>query len=119
MYSFEEFRKLNGEEQFNYFISNLATSNKNAEYFVNWSRVNDKVRELSISLNTLNYLLGKENIKEEARYLFNNQPELLKVIPILIAMRVTKKDPTIQILENISLTKDGKLSYLDLKFFFA
>lgn len=36
MYTFEEFRELDGETQFKYFMSNLASSNKNTQYFVNW-----------------------------------------------------------------------------------
>lgn len=51
------------------------------------NKVELHTRPYEISLNTLNYLLGKENIEEEAKKLFIQQPYLIEAIPSLIASR--------------------------------
>ncbi len=40
-------------------------------------------------LNTLNYLVGKDNVEDEFCHLLQNYPDLIDVIPILIACRTS------------------------------
>lgn len=112
MYTFKEFKDLSSDQQFEFFIDNLAKSNKNPTYFVNWEKVYNNVRDLGIALNTVNYLLGKEDIEYEAKHLFEKQPALLKVIPFLIASR----DKEYTLLTNVKITIDEELRYLYLDF---
>lgn len=93
-------------------MRNLAQSNKNVEYFVNWEKVYKNHRQVAISLNTANYLLGKKNIRFEAERLFTEQPDLLKIVPFLIATR----DKSFTILEDVSIKMGEKLNYLYLDF---
>ena len=74
-------------KKYQYFISTLSPSNKDYNYFVNWNKVKNPKEEREIKLNTLNYLIGKENIYEKAIELFEKQPDLLEVVPILLACR--------------------------------
>ncbi|MFL8970135.1 type II restriction endonuclease [Helcococcus kunzii] len=70
-----------------YFINTLSMSNKTPNYFINWEKVVKNTNEFELELNTLNYLVGKEDIINETKKLFKNQPNLIKAIPSLIAER--------------------------------
>ncbi|MFL8907020.1 type II restriction endonuclease [Helcococcus kunzii] len=70
-----------------YFINTLSMSNKTPIYFINWEKVVKNTNEFELELNTLNYLIGKEDIINETKKLFKNQPNLIKAIPSLIAER--------------------------------
>ncbi|WP_257787909.1 type II restriction endonuclease [Lentilactobacillus curieae] len=73
--------------KFQYFMKTRLTTNRTPSYWVKWENANKHIASYEVSLNTLNYLVGKENIAEEARKLFLEQPNLIKTIPLLIASR--------------------------------
>lgn len=76
-------------EVFQYFQDTLTNSITLWNYFVNWQKVLEKFRAIEIHLNTLNYLIGKEDIENEFRLLLQQSPQIIKVIPILIACRTS------------------------------
>ena len=53
------------KKDFDEFINNLQSSIKNYEYFVNWEKVFKNKDDAEIMLNTLNYILGKDNLEIE------------------------------------------------------
>lgn len=75
------------KETFKYLLDTLKDSIKGWDYFVNWDKVNKNVKDIEIQLNILNYLIGKENIVEEAKFLITEHPGVVKAIPILLACR--------------------------------
>lgn len=75
------------ETTFKYFLSTLKDTIKGYDYFVNWAKVIENVSSIEISLNILNYLIGKENVKEEFKNLLVQYPEVISAIPVLIAAR--------------------------------
>lgn len=77
-------------ETFKYLLDTLKESIKGWDYFVNWDKVFQNVRELEIQLNILNYLIGKESIVEEAKFLIGKHPEVVPAIPVLVATRDSK-----------------------------
>lgn len=77
-------------KDFNNLISTFKSSIKTWDYFVNWKKVFVNKAELEITFNKLNYLLGKENLKEEFKYLFNSNPDIVKALPVLLAVREKK-----------------------------
>lgn len=81
---------MNYNDKLGYFIKTLSLSNKTPNYFINWEKVVKNTKEFELELNTLNYLVGKENIVIEAKKLFKKQPQLLRAIPLLIAERNKK-----------------------------
>lgn len=87
--------KTEENKKYQHFMSSLSPSNKDYNYFVNWNKVKKNKEEIELKLNTLNYLIGKEDIYEKAIGLFKKQPDLLEVVPILLACR----DKEITILE--------------------
>jgi type II restriction enzyme len=56
-------------------------------YFVNWKKVLQNIEPIEKELNLLNYLIGKENLYEETIDLLSKYPEVIKAIPLLLAIR--------------------------------
>lgn len=74
-------------EVFQYFKDTLTDSITGWDYFVDWQKVLANFRDIEIYLNALNYLVGKEDIENEFRYLLQQMPQIASAIPILIACR--------------------------------
>ncbi len=85
MFKLEDYKKNN--ETFNYLMSTLTDTIKGWDYFVNWNKVNSNINNVEIHLNILNYLIGKENIKEEFTALIKQYSQVISVLPILVASR--------------------------------
>jgi len=75
------------KEDFDNFVSTLKNSIKTWDYFVNWEKVYSNRSDLEIALNKLNYLLGKESLEDEFYKLYSNNPDIIKALPILLAVR--------------------------------
>jgi len=78
------------KKDFNNLVSTFKTSIKTWDYFVNWNKVFANSSDLEISLNKLNYLLGKENLKDEFKKLYDSNPDVIKTLPVLLAVRENK-----------------------------
>ncbi|WP_032672860.1 type II restriction endonuclease [Streptococcus sobrinus] len=83
----EEYLELPSDQRLEQFLNSLSVTNRTPEYYVNWEKVARETKKFELELNTLNYLIGKEDIRDEALELFTKQPNLLKAIPSLIASR--------------------------------
>lgn len=77
----------NQSEVFRYLLSTLKDSIKGWDYFVNWEKALGNVERIEIDLNIMNYLIGKQDIKEEFKGLLRKHPTTYKLIPLLIASR--------------------------------
>lgn len=77
-------------KDFNNLITTFKSSIKTWDYFVNWKKVFSNSSDLEISLNKLNYLLGKDNLEDEFRKLFASNPDIVKALPVLLAVRENK-----------------------------
>lgn len=51
-------------EQFKTFLSQLSETNATLDYFTDFKKIKGNVNKISIKLNQLNYLIGKENLSE-------------------------------------------------------
>lgn len=76
-------------EVFKFLISNLKETITKWDYFVNWTKVFDNLKNIEIDLNILNYLVGKDNIKSEFIELLKKHTSIARLIPILVASRET------------------------------
>jgi type II restriction enzyme len=81
-------------EQFKIFLSQLSETNATLDYFTDFNKINRNVNKISIKLNQLNYLIGKENLKEAVSDLYQENPNVFEVLDILIAIRKNKKAKT-------------------------
>lgn len=95
-------------DQFKVFLSQLAETNATLDYFTDFDKVKFNVNKISIKLNQLNYLIGKENLKQAIEELFQENPTTFDVLDILIAIRKNKKAKTIN--------NDGNTVYLKTYF---
>lgn len=86
-----EFQELigssNTEEVFEYLTKNLTTSVTSWDYFINWDKVFQNVTELEVQLNTLNYLVGKDDVRGALKELLQRDPSIVRAIPALLAYR--------------------------------
>lgn len=80
-------RTRNAKETFDLLVNTLTDSIKSWDYFVNWTKVLGNAREYEVDLNTMNYLVGKDDVAQEFRYLLKRQNSLVRVVPLLIAAR--------------------------------
>ena len=78
------------QKDFNNLITTFKSSIKTWDYFVNWKKVFANSSDLEIALNKLNYLLGKENLKDEFKKLYSSNPDIVKALPVLLAVRENK-----------------------------
>ena len=97
------------KEIFNYFISTLRPSIQVWDYFINWDKVNLKHHSVMFELNILNSLIESDNIEKDFIKLIKKHPEIIKVFPLLLAVREDK----LKILKNY---KSKDLSYLNFDF---
>lgn len=85
--SFADYMSSSPADRHGFFMRTLSRTNRTPEYYVNWEKVQRETKRFELELNTLNFLVGKPNIRSEAIKLFTAQPNLLKAIPALIASR--------------------------------
>lgn len=97
------------EERLEIFLDSISITNRTPEYYVNWEKVERETKKFELELNTLNYLIGKEDIYNESHVLFTNQPNLLKAIPSLIASRD-------KVLDILSIDDSDNMSFEKLDF---
>lgn len=75
------------KREFNEIISTLKESISTYEYFVDFNKVFKNVNDIEYHLNTLNYLLGKEDFDNEFKKVLSNNRESIEALPILLAIR--------------------------------
>lgn len=95
-------------KQFEVFISQLSETNATLDYFTDFEKVKNNLSKISIKLNQLNYLLGKEDLRGAIEELFQENEKVFTVLDILIAVRKSKKAKT--------YNRDGKVVLLDYYF---
>ena len=78
------------QEQFELFMSQLKETNATLDFYCDFPKIARNVADISISLNMLNYLLGKQNLRGAVEALWTRDPKVFDVMDILIATR--KKD---------------------------
>lgn len=75
------------ERDFNEWILTLKSSISSYDYYVNFEKVFYNVEKIIIELNIMNSLIGKVDIENEFTLLVEKYPEVLKCVPILLAVR--------------------------------
>lgn len=78
------------KEQFDLFISQLRETNATLDFYCDFPKIAKNVADIEISLNTLNYLIGKGDLRSAVQALWDRDKRVFEVMDILIATR--KKD---------------------------
>lgn len=91
------------KKDFKNLVDTFKSSIKAWDYFVNWKKVFSSSSDLEIILNKLNYLLGKENLEDEFKKLYKSNPDIIKALPVLLAVRENKLEVFNKSTKNLEL----------------
>jgi len=72
---------------FDTWLSKFRLSISGYDYYVNFQKVIANVENIKVELNILNSLIGSQNIKADFESIVTKYPEVLKCVPILLAVR--------------------------------
>lgn len=95
-------------DSFETFIAQLRETNATLDYFTDFGKIKNNLSKISIKLNQLNYLIGKEDLKLAIKELFEENAKVFEVLDILIAVRKNKKAKT--------FNRDGEIVFLNSYF---
>lgn len=76
---------------FELFMSQLAETNATLSSLTDFNKVQKNVGKIAMKLHQLNYLIGKDNLQEGIRELFDDNPKTFEVLDILVATRAKNK----------------------------
>ena len=92
-------------KNFNLFMSQLQETNQTLDFFCDFDKISANVAEVEMSLNTLNYLIGKEDLAKGVLELWQRDSRVFEVLGILIAVRDEGKKPVVDSKGNVVLLK--------------
>lgn len=75
------------KRNFNEWLETFRSSIATYSYYVDFEKVYGNVDAIKVELNILNSLIGSKNIEADFEKLLKDYPQILKCIPILIAVR--------------------------------
>ncbi len=75
---------------FNTWLSGFRDSIADYGYYIDFKKVHRNVDDIKVELNILNSLIGSTNIEEDFEKLMKKYPEVLKCIPLLLAVRANE-----------------------------
>lgn len=106
-------------EQFALFMSQLRETNATLDFYCDFSKIARNVADIEISLNMLNYLIGKENLREAVATLWSRDPHVFEVMDILIATRkkddkkYIDNDGTMHSVHSLFASVDGVMKFIE------
>ena len=75
---------------FNEWLSGFRDSIADYGYYIDFKKVHKNVDAIKVELNILNSLIGSKNIEADFENLMRKYPEVLKCIPLLLAVRANE-----------------------------
>ena len=75
---------------FNEWLSGFRDSIADYGYYIDFDKVHRNVDGIKVELNILNSLIGSKNIEADFENLMRKYPEVLKCIPLLLAVRASE-----------------------------
>lgn len=75
------------ELEFEVFMSQLKDTNQTLGFFCDFDKISQNVRNIEISLNMLNYLIGKSDLEAAVNDIWQRDSSAFNVMDILIAVR--------------------------------
>lgn len=72
---------------FDEWIKTFRASIANYGYYIDFEKVYGNIESIKVELNILNSLIGSKNIESDFEKLLTDYPQILKCIPVLLAVR--------------------------------
>lgn len=82
-------------KNFNLFMSQLQKTNQTLDFFCDFDKISANVSQVEMSLNTLNYLIGKDDLSKAVTEIWERDPRAFEVMGILIAVREEGNKPVV------------------------
>ena len=107
------------KDSYESFMSQLYATNTKLDFYCDFEKIQNNVAEIAISLNTLNYLIGKSNIEEAVEQLWKRDPKVFEILDILIATRREQKrmylmeDKSSRPISDLFKSKEGVVMFLN------
>lgn len=92
-------------KDFDKFMSQLKETNATLDFYTDFNKIRRNVQNIEISLNMLNFLLGKDDLYSAVKALWDRDPKVFNVLDILIATRREGKKKFIDVDGEIKLIK--------------
>lgn len=92
-------------KDFALFMSQLKETNQTLNFFCDFGKISANVADVEMSLNTLNYLIGREDLSQGVKDICQRDPKVFEVLGILIAVRDEGKKPVVDGDGNVVLLK--------------
>lgn len=73
--------------EFNHWISSFRDSIADYGYYIDFEKIHRNIDQIKIELNILNSIIGSKNIELDFENLLKKYPEVLKCVPLLLAVR--------------------------------
>ncbi len=111
--------KIHTTEEFDMFMSQLVDTNATLDFYTDFEKCKRYVENISIKLNQLNYLIGKDDLNGAVSALWSENPNVFSVLDILIAVRTRDKKKVLddagvpRLIESYFCTLDGVLEYIN------
>ena len=78
------------KRDFNTWLSGFRDSIADYGYYIDFEKVHRNVDKIKVELNILNSLIGSKNIEGDFENLMKKYPEVLKCVPLLLAVRANE-----------------------------
>ena len=107
------------KKDFNLFMSQLYETNATLDFYCDFEKIQKNVADVAINLNTLNYLIGKQDIELAVSQLWDKDKSVFDCLDILIAIRrkdkkrYLLKDKTSRQISELFQTKEGVVEFLN------
>lgn len=75
------------KREFNTWLSGFRDSIADYRYYIDFEKIHRNIEQIKIELNILNSLIGSKSIELDFENLLKKYPEVLKCIPLLLAVR--------------------------------
>lgn len=107
------------KEQFDLFMSQLRETNATLDFYCDFPKIARNVADIEISLNSLNYLIGKDNLREAVEALWNRDSRVFEAMDILIATRKNNdkkyidNDGSMHSVHSLFSSVDGVMKFIE------
>ena len=92
-------------KNFDLFMSQLQETNQTLDFFCDFAKISENVSEVEMSLNIMNYLIGKDDLSHAIQEIWQRDSKAFEVLSILIAVRDEGKKPVVDSNGNVVLLK--------------
>lgn len=86
-------------------MSQLQKTNQTLDFFCDFDKISTNVSQVEMSLNTLNYLIGKEDLSNAVAEVWVRDPKAFEAMGILIAVREEGNKPVVDCQGNVVMLK--------------